>query len=122
LARELEAAGRTGDDMLRDLAEEGDAAMLVGMMARRAGIDGDDAWDFVSSGDAMMLARLAGCERSTAAQILAAFDSKVGLGTTDRAIEQFDELTDERVEQCRRWMRLDPHYRRARDLLEQLGG
>ena len=122
LARELDAAGRLGDDMLRDLAEESEAALLVGAMARRAGIDGDDAWDFVSSGDAMMLARLAGCERSTAAQILAAFDSKVGLGTTDRAIEQFDELADEGVERCRRWMRLDPHYRQARDRLEQMGG
>lgn len=122
LARELDAAGRLNDELLRDLAEDRDAALLVGMMARRAGIDGDDAWDFVSSGEAMLLARLSGCERSTAAQILAAFDSKVGLGTTDRAIEQFDSLDDEQVERCRRWMRLDPNYRNARNRLEKVGG
>ena len=122
LARALEASGRAGDDMVRQLAQDGDAALLVGLMARRAGIDGIDAWNFFSGGDAMMLARLANCDRATAAQILAAFDSMFGPGAADRVIDSFDTIDDERVERCRRWMRLDPNYRAARDVLERAHG
>ena len=122
LARALEATGRAGDDMVRQFAQDGDAALLVGLLARRAGIDGVDAWNFFTGGEAMLLARLAGCERGTAAQILAAFDSMFGSAAADRVIDQFDAIDEERVERCRRWMRLDRHYRTARDALEQLHG
>ena len=70
----------------------------------------------------MLLARLAGCERGTAAQILAAFDSMFGQAAADRVIDSFDAIDEDRVEQCRRWMRLDPNYRTARDVLEQSRG
>ncbi len=122
LTRALEATGRAGDEMVRQLAQEGDAALLVGLLARRAGIDGVDAWNFFTGGEAMLLARLAGCDRATAAQILAAFDSMFGAAAADRVIDQFDAIDEERVERCRRWMRLDRHYRIARDALEQLHG
>ena len=122
LARALEATGRAGDDMVRQLAQDGDAALLVGLLARRAGIDGVDAWNFFSGGEAMLLARLAGCDRGTAAQILAAFDSMFGSAAADRVIDQFDSIDEDRVERCRRWMRLDSHYRYARDTLEQDDG
>ena len=122
LARAMEAAGRADETMVRTLAQEGDAALLVAMLARRAGIDAVDGWGFFSGGDAMMLARLANCDRATAAQILAAFDSLFGLGAPDRAIDRFDQIDDERSERCRRWMRLDPHYRDARDAIEAWHG
>ncbi len=80
LARALEATGRAGDETVRRLAQDGDAAMLVGLLGRRAGIDGIDAWNFFSGGEAMLLARLAGCDRATAAQILAAFELHVRPG------------------------------------------
>ena len=122
LARALEANGSAGDDMVRRLAQDGDAALLVGLLARRAGLDGVDAWNFFSGGEAMLLARLAGCDRATAAQIVAAFDSMFGAGSADRLIDAFDAIDDERVERCRRWMRLDRHYRLARDTLESAHG
>ena len=122
LARAMETAGRADEAMVRTLAQEGDAALLVAMLARRAGIDPVDAWGFFSGGDAMMLARLSACDRATAAQILAAFDSLFGLGAPDRAIDRFDQIDDERVERCRRWMRLDPHYRDARNAIEAWHG
>ena len=122
LARALEAKGSAGDDMVRRLAQDGDAALLVGLLARRAGIDGVDAWNFFSGGEAMLLARLAGCDRATAAQIVAAFDSMFGTGSAERLIDAFDAIDDERVERCRRWMRLDRHYRLARDTLERANG
>ena len=118
----MDAAGRADEAMVRTLAQEGDAALLVALLARRAGIDAVDGWGFFSGGDAMMLARLANCDRATAAQILAAFDVLFGLGAPDRAIDRFDQIDDDRVERCRRWMRLDPHYRDARDAIEAWHG
>ena len=122
LARALESAGRAGDEMVRRLAHDGDAALLVGLLARRAGIDGVDAWNFFTGGEAMLLARLAGCDRGTAAQILAAFDSMFGSAAADRVIDRFDAIDEDRVDRCRRWMRLDPNYRAARDTLDYLRG
>ena len=122
LARTLHAAGRNDEALARSVARVGDAPLLVALLARRAGIDGIDAWAFFSGGDAMMLTRLASCERATAAQIVAAFDPLFGLGAPDRAIERFDAIGEEQVERCRRWMRLDPHYRAARDVIEPSGG
>ena len=120
LARALEASGRAGDDMLRQLAQDGDSALLVGLLARRAGIDQDDAWRLFSSGEAMLLARLAGCERATAAQILAAFEPMSG--AVDRFIDRFDGMDDSSIERQRQWLRLDRHYRAAREALDLRNG
>ena len=122
LARALEVAGRADDAMVRQLAEDSDAALLVGLLARRAGIDMLDAWNFFTGADAMMLVRLAGCDRTTAAQILAGFEPMSGSSSAERIIDRFERLDDAAVERCRRWMRLDPHYRAARDAMEQAGG
>ncbi len=122
LARALEASGRADESMIRKLAEDGDAALLVGLLARRAGIDYRDAWNFLTGDDAMMLARLAGCDRTTAAQILAGFEPMSGAHAADRIIDRFEAIDDAAVERCRRWMRLDLHYRSARDALEQVHG
>ena len=121
LARAIEAAGRADDAMVRLLAQDGDAALLVAVLARRAGIDVLDAWNFFTGSDAMMLARLAGCDRTAAAQMLAGFEPMAG-AHAERIIERFEALDEGAVERCRRWMRLDPHYRAARDAMEQAGG
>ena len=81
-----------------------------------------DAWNFFTGSDAMMLARLAGCDRTTAAQMLAGFEQMSGSDSAERIIDRFEALDDAAVERCRRWMRLDPHYRAARDAMEQVGG
>ena len=120
LARALEASGRAGEEMLRQVAQEVDPSLLVGLLARRAGVDQDDAWRLFSGGEAMLLARLAGCERATAAQILAAFEPMSG--AVDRFIDRFDGLDEATVERQRKWLRLDPHYRAARDSLGQGNG
>ena len=117
LARALEASDRAGDNMVVALAQDGDAALLAGLLARRAGIDAEDAWQLFTSGDAMMLARLAGCDRSAAAQILAAFEPMSGANSADRFIDRFDRIDDAVVEQRRRWLRLDPHFRVAQDAI-----
>ena len=122
LARVLDTQNRADDGLARRLAEDGDAALLVGLLARRAGIDQLDAWNFFTGGDAMMLARLAGCDRTTAAQMLAAFEPMSGAHSAERFIDRYDSLDDAAVERCRRWMRLDPNYRVAREALERGNG
>lgn len=118
LARALEASGRAGDEMIRQLALDGDAALLVGLLARRSGVDQADAWRLFTGGEAMMLARLAACERAAAAQMLAAFEPMAGAAAAERFIDRFDAIDDAAVEQRRRWLRLDPHYRSAREALD----
>jgi hypothetical protein len=122
LARILDTQDRADDELVRRLAEDGDASLLVGLLARRAGIDQLDAWNFFTGGDAMLLARLAGCDRTTAAQMLAAFEPMSGAHSAERIIDRYDSLDDDTVERCRRWMRLDPHYRAAREALERGNG
>ena len=122
LARALEAAGRADDAMVATLAHEGDAALLSGVLARRAAIDPDDAWRMFTGGEAMMLARLAGCERAAAAQILAAFEPMSGAHSAERFIDRFDRIDDAAADERRRWLRLDPHYRTAREAFGQVNG
>ena len=120
LARALESSGRGDDAMVATLAQEGDSALLSGLLARRAGIGPDEAWRLFTGGGAMMLARLAGCERAAAAQILAAFEPMSG--AVDRFIDQFDGMDDAAVERQRQWLRLDPHYQAARKAFGHANG
>jgi len=122
LVRALEAAGRSDDAMVRSLSHDGDAALLVGLLARRAGIDPVDAWQLFTTGDAMMLTRLAGCERSVAAQILAAFELLSNNHAAERFMERFDDVDDATVERRRHWLRMASQYRDAREVLERNGG
>lgn len=122
MARSLEASGRAGDDIVQQLAKEGDAALVAALLARRAGIDGSDAWNMFAGGDVMMLARLAGCNRATAAQLLAGFNMMLGANAPEHMIDRFDSIDDVQADLGRRWLRLDPHYRGAREALEHRHG
>jgi hypothetical protein len=122
LARAIEASGRCDDNMIATLAREGDAALISGLLARRAGVDPDDAWLMFTGGEAMMLARLAGCERAAAAQILAAFEPMSGAHSAERFIDRFDGIGDAAAEERRQWLRLEPHYRAAREAFGQVNG
>ena len=46
----------------------------------------------------MMLARLAGCDRTTAAQMLAAFEADVGRHAAERFIDHYDSIDDAAVD------------------------
>ncbi|MDV3256510.1 MAG: DUF2336 domain-containing protein [Sphingomonas sp.] len=122
LARALEAAGRADDEMIEGCARHGDCALMVSLLARRAGISHGEAWTLFSSGEPMVLARLAGCDRATAAQIVAAFEPMAGGDRAESFIERFDALSDDEVEQRRRWLRLDGQYRAAREALDRSNG
>ena len=120
LSRALESSDRSDDAMISQLAQDGDAALLVGLLARRAGVDQADAWRLFTGGEAMMLTRLAGCDRTTAAQILAAFEPMSG--AVDRFIDKFDGMDEAAIARQRQWLRFDPHYRHAREALDRRDG
>jgi hypothetical protein len=122
LARALESSARADDATIRQLAQDSDAALLVGLLARRAGIDQADGWQLFTVGEAMMLARLAGCERAAAAQILAAFEPLSNTHAAERFMDRFDGIDEAAVEHQRQWLRLDPHYRAAREALDRADG
>ncbi len=122
LARALEASGRAGDDMIRECARHGDCALLAALLARRAGMAHGEAWELFASGEPMILARLAGCDRATAAQIVAAFEPTARGDSAEGSIERFDALEDDEVEARRRWLRLDGQYRAAREALDRANG
>ncbi len=122
LARAMVAGDRGDDAMVRRLAEDGDASLLVGLLSRRAGIDQEDGWKLFTGGDAMLLARLAGCERAAAAQILAAFEPLSNERAAERFIDRFDAIDEGTVERHRQWLRLDPAYRKSRDALDARNG
>lgn len=122
LVRALDAAQRIQCDIVRSAAADRDVALVAGFLARMAGVDLVDAWQLFSSGQAMMLARLAGCDRQTAAHLVAAFLAPASGGDEGRGIEAFDSINEEAVERCRAWLKLDPLYRDAREALGSLDG
>lgn len=122
LARALDAAGRATDHMVRSVADARDPSLLVAILARRGGIGLDDAWDMFTGGDAMVLARIAQCDRSTAAQIVASFDRLAEGAAPEQAIDRFDQLLETDVDRYRGWLRLDPSYRHACDMVERSRG
>lgn len=119
MARALDGAGMAADAMVDQIAQSGDSALVSTILSRRASIDPADGWDLFAGGKAMLLARMAGCRRQTAAAIVAAFDSTLGMGSATHSIDRFDRIEEAEAERCRRWLKLDPHYRAARDQLDQ---
>lgn len=117
LVRALDEADRLDDDVLAAAAHEGELDLLAAGLARRAGIDGVDAFRHLASpadGRLMMLLRMAGASRSLAARLLADIGELLGIADPGHEIAGFDRIDDAAVEGARDWLRLDPHYRAAR--------
>lgn len=122
LVRLLDEGGQLDDDLLCAAAEEGEIALVVQALARRAAIPGDDAADLLLGGDGarlMMLLRMAGVSREFAARLLAGPGDLLGMSDPGREIGRFDKLRPEEVESAREWLRLDPAYRSALAALGQ---
>jgi len=116
LVRALDEADRLDDDLLAAAAHEGELDLLAAGLARRAGIDGEDAFRHLASpgdGRLMMLLRMAGRSRSLAARLLADIGEMIGIADPGHEISSFDRIEDAAVEAAREWLRLDPHYRAA---------
>ena len=114
--------GRRGNDAVAaSLAEAGEVALLSALLSVRAGIEPATGWlMMVEQGSycAMLLARLAGLERSTAARIVVAIGDMLGIADPAEAIGQFDRIDGPELDAQRGWLRLPKVYR---DSIEALG-
>ena len=120
LVRLLERSERIDDPLVEDAAAEGEVALLSAVLARRAGVAEDAAWDHLVAGGQgrlMTLARLAGLARPTAARLVAELGPLTGITDPAAEIARFDELGEEAIEDARGEWRLPPAYRQAREML-----
>ena len=122
LVHALDTAGRLSETLLLAAAADGEVAILVEGLARRAGIDFASAWTHLrGAGRFALLLRMAGSSRHFAAELAACFGDLLADGAASE-IERFDGLDDAQVDRARKWLRLDPHYRAALTALGRHNG
>lgn len=113
LVHALDQAQRLNEPTLLAAAADGEVAVLMEGLARRAGIDFATAWSHLrGSGSFALLLRMAGASRQFAAELAACLGELLPGGGAAQ-IEQFDGIDEGHVERTRKWLRLDPHYRAA---------
>lgn len=114
LVHALDRARRLDEQLIRSALDEAEIALLCESLARRSGIGFDSAWDHLTGGGRRLalLLRMAGIPRDLAGEIVASSAEIVG-SNPECEIQAFDELAEEKVEQARNWLRLDPAYRSA---------
>ncbi|MDP9162833.1 MAG: DUF2336 domain-containing protein [Pseudomonadota bacterium] len=117
LVRLLENTGRLDDTLAEDAAGEGEVALLSALLARRAAVPEEIAWDHLVAGGEgrlVLLARLAGLARQTAARLVAELGMLTGITDPAADMARFDRLGAEAVEDARGEWRLPIAYREAR--------
>lgn len=114
LVHALDRARRLDEQLIRSALDEAEIALLCEALARRSGIGFDSAWDHLTGGGRhlALLLRMAAIPRDLAGEIVASSAEVVG-SNPESEIQAFDELADEKVEEARGWLRLDPAYRSA---------
>lgn len=123
LVQALGSDSRQAPGLLAGLAEEGEVPLLAAILAAEAGIPGDEAWSALLGGpeSIALLLGLAGLPRSEAAALLAAASPALGIGDPSRAIDAFDEISAEELEEARAEFALAAAYRNARRMLSRHG-
>lgn len=119
----LGSNGRRAAGLLVALADDGEASLLAAILAAEAAIPSDEAWSALLGGAdrVALLLRLAGVPRAEAAALLAAAGPGLAIGDPGRAIETFDGLSVEAVEQARAEFQLPAAYRHAREVIRRNG-
>ena len=115
LVEALDHAGRNDDAMLEAAAEDGEAALLAGLLGRRAGILDETAWGYLiggQDGGLALLGRMAGLGRPTAARLIAEYATLSG-ASVEEEIGRFDSLSKANVKAALDWWRLPPDFRSA---------
>lgn len=122
LIRLLDEQGRLEEDFIAAAAGDGEAVLVAEALARRAAINGEDAFNLLLGGEGsslMLLMRMAGVSRGLAARLLAGPGDLLEIADAGRAIAGFDAITQQEVDSTREWLRLDPSYRAALAALGQ---
>ncbi len=110
----LDRSGRLDEAFIRSALEAGEVTVVAEALGRRAGLGFDCAWDHLlgDGGRLALLLRLSGVSRHLAGEIIAVSAETAG-ADAEGEMAAFDELSEERVESARKWLRLDPAYRSA---------
>lgn len=114
LAQSLERTGRLDDAFIRSALEEAEVGLVAESLALKAGLSFDNAWACLAggSGKLALLLRMGGISRDFAGECVGRLAEALA---TDAEAEftAFDDLAEKNVESVRKWLRLDPSYRRA---------
>jgi Uncharacterised protein conserved in bacteria (DUF2336) len=116
----LEESGEATDELILTAGQEGEAAFVAQVLARRAGIAGALALDELLSGDAqrvMALFRVAGFSRELSAGLLAGVGDLLGIADPGAAIGIFDSMSRDQVDAAATWLTTSSDYRAALDML-----
>lgn len=122
LVRLLDRAQRVDDRLIEEAASEGEVGLVSALLAHRGTVPEDTVWDhLVSSGDGrlVLLARIAGLERATAARLVAELGTLTGIEDPLAELAIFDRLGSSSIDDLRNEWRLPSEYLAAR---AQLGG
>ena len=121
LSAALDAGGRNDDALAEAAAEDGEASLLAGLLARRAAISAETVWGYLiggQDGGLALLGRMAGLDRPTAARLIAEYGTLSG-ASVEEEIGRFDSLTADEVQVSLAWWRLPSDFR---DALSAVGG
>lgn len=123
LAEALGGSGRREPGLFVTLARDGEAPLLAAILAAEARIAPDEGWRSLLGGghEVALLLRMAGVPRSEAAAFLAHAGPAFGVGDPGAAIETFDRLGIDEVENARAELLLPRGFRRAREVLSSHG-
>lgn len=112
----LGKAGRLDDGLIGKAIELADLSFLAHALALRAGLHHSSSFDELMSCDsrrAMMVLRLAGSPRATAAQLLGSLGDFIGLPGEAHSLDSFDAWTADQLDAARSWLQLDPGFQLA---------
>jgi hypothetical protein len=124
LVNSLLQAGRIDDAMVEAAAEDGEAALLAELLARRATISPDTAWGYLiggHDGGIALLGSMAALGRPVAARLIAEFGALSGV-SVEEEIARFDSLGDAEIKSALEWWRLPPQFRDASAALGAVRG
>ena len=125
LAVALSRGDRGEDRLIEEASGEGEAALAAHLIANRARITPQAAWDHLldaGDGGLALLARMAGLSRQSAARLIADFGATIGTASVEDEIVRFDTLGEEEVAAALADWRLPRAFRIARTLIGSRNG
>ena len=120
LAAVLERGPGKDDRLIEEASAEGEAALAAHIIARRAGVTPQAAWDHLldaGDGGLALLARMAGLGRQSAARLIADFGGMIGTASIEDEMARFDTLGEAEVAAALAHWRLPRPFRIARTLV-----
>ena len=112
----LGEAGKIDDALIGKAMEIGDLSFLAHALASRAGLHHTTCFEELMSCDgrrAMLVLRLAGVSRRTAAQLIATLGDFIGLGGDAQTLDAFAAWTADQIDAAGNWLQLEPGFQAA---------